>query len=293
VSRRAGKIGIGLAGLGGVGLLGTSWWLGGRLTAPAHAEIGPPPADFPAEVIEIPIPRSAPVHGWWRGGEPGAGVVVLLHALRDDRRAMLRRARLLAEAGVGTLLVDLRGHGETVGRRISFGLAEAVDAHAAVAFARARAAGERLGAIGFSLGGASALLGSSPIDVDALVLEAVYPSLVEAIEARIAMRLGRGLAKLLTPLLVAQVRPRLGAPLAALRPIDGIRRLRGPVLVAAGTRDPKTPLHQSRRLFAAAPEPKELWEVEGAAHEDFLDAEPEGYRRRVLDGFLRPRLRRG
>jgi len=106
------------------------------------------------------------------------------------------------------------------------------------------------------------------------------------------MRLGLLVAKLLTPLLVLQVRPRLGASLAALRPIDGIRRIHGPLLLAAGTRDPKTPLHQSRRLFAAAPEPKELWEVEGAGHEDFLEADPEGYRQRVVDRFLLRHLRR-
>ena len=278
------RLGIAL-GLGGAGLLGVSWWLGGRLTAPANAAVGPKPHDFDLDDVEFES-GAARVRGWWRRGERGNGAVVLLHPMGDSRRAMLERSRLLAEHGIGSLLVDLRAHGETRGSRITFGLRESEDAHAAVRFARDRTDGERVGAVGFSLGGASALLGARPIAVDALVLEAVYPSLAEAIEARIAMRVGRLTSRILAPLFLAQVKPRIGAPLSALRPIDGIRRLTSPVLVAGGTHDQKTPLAHTERLFAAAPEPKEIWRVEGVGHEDFLARDPAGYRDRVLQ-FLR------
>lgn len=287
MARRRRKLGIAL-GLSGAGLLGVSWWLGGRITAPANAPVGPKPSDFDLDDVEL-TSGDTKVHGWWRRGEHGRGAVVLLHPMGDDRRAMLDRARLLAEHGVGSLLVDLRAHGETRGSRITFGLRESEDAHAAVRFARDRTDGERVGAVGYSLGGASALLGARPIDVDALVLEAVYPSLLEAIEARIAMRMGRFSSKILAPLFLAQVKPRIGAPTSALRPIEGIRHIKSPVLVAGGSHDPKTPFAQTERLFAAAPEPKELWRVEGAAHEDFLARDPGGYRDRVL-GFLRRHL---
>jgi pimeloyl-ACP methyl ester carboxylesterase len=284
MGRKLRRLGL-AAGLGALGGLGASWWLGGRLTAPANAPVGPKPADLELEDVEFGD-GAARVRGWFRRGERGRGAVVLLHPMSGDRRAMLDRARLLAAHGIGALAVDLRAHGETRGRRITFGLAEAEDAHAAVEYARERSANERIGAIGYSLGGASALLGRAPVAVDALVLEAVYPSLADAIEARIAMRLGRFAGRLLAPLFAAQVRPRLGAPLSALRPIEAIRRLASPVLVAGGARDPKTPFRQTERLFAAAPQPKELWRVEGAGHEDFLARDPAGYRERVL-GFLR------
>jgi fermentation-respiration switch protein FrsA (DUF1100 family) len=103
------------------------------------------------------------------------------------------------------------------------------------------------------------------------------------------MRVGRLSSKILAPLFLAQVKPRIGAPTSALRPIDGIRRVRSPVLVAGGSHDPKTPFHQTERLYAAAPEPKELWRVEGAEHEDFLARDAAGYRERVV-GFLRRHL---
>ena len=204
---------------------------------------------------------------------------------------MLSRARMLAERGIGSLMVDLRGHGESVAARITFGWTESADARAAVAFARERSRGEALGAIGFSLGGAAALLGPGPIQVDALVLEAVYPSLAEAIETRVAAHVGRFLAGLLAPLLVAQIRPRLGVPARLLRPIAALRKLRSPVLIATGTADDLTPVAQSRRMFEAAPEPKEYWEVDGVGHDDFCDYDPLGYRERV-GGFLARHLRR-
>ena len=283
MKRAARKLGIAF-GLGGVGLLGATWWLGGRLTAPAHGPVGPPPEDLPLEEVELTNERGERTRGWWHRGR-GAGTVVLLHPLRTDRRAMLKRAQLLAEAGFGSLLVDLRAHGESHGHRITFGLTESADARAAVRFARERRAGGPVAAIGFSLGGAAALLGPAPLEVDALVLEAVYPSIADAIEARLAMRAGRFGARVLAPLLLSQIRPRLGIRARELRPIDALGKVRSPVLVAAGTADPKTPLEQSRRFFAAAPEPKELWEVEGAGHQDFLEHAPETYRERVL-GFL-------
>ena len=65
----------------------------------------------------------------------------------------------------------------------------------------------------------------------------------------------------------------------------------GPKLFVAGALDRHTALEESRRLFAAAREPKELWVVEGAAHTDLHAAAREEYERRVLDFFdrnLRP-----
>jgi fermentation-respiration switch protein FrsA (DUF1100 family) len=133
------------------------------------------------------------------------------------------------------------------------------------------------------------LLGPQPIGVDAAVVEAVYPDIRIALENRVRIRLGP-LAPVLAPLLVAQLRPRLGAGPEDLRPIDGIARLGAPVLVVAGELDRHTTLAESEALFAAAAAPKELWIVAGAHHQDFLAKDPDAYRERVI-GFLRRYLR--
>jgi len=67
-----------------------------------------------------------------------------------------------------------------------------------------------------------------------------------------------------------------------LRPIARIGLVHAPVFVIGGDADPNTRPEESRRLFDAAPQPKQLWLVPGAGHEDFHAAATQEYERRVL-----------
>ncbi|HEY7041007.1 MAG TPA: alpha/beta hydrolase [Methylomirabilota bacterium] len=274
--------------LGGVVVAAGSWWMGSRLTAAANRPV-PAPADLAVESVRIPEASSAGLAAWWAPADPERGAVVLLHSIRVDRRSMLPRARLLRREGLSVLLVDLQAHGESPGERITLGFRESGNARAALAWLKERRPHGRVAVIGASLGGAAVLLGPQPIGVDAAVVEAVYPDIRIALENRVRLRLGP-LASIFAPLLVAQLRPRLGAGAEDLRPIDGIARLGAPVLVVAGELDRHTTLAESEALFAAAAAPKELWIVAGAHHQDFLAKDPDGYRERVI-GFLRRYLR--
>jgi fermentation-respiration switch protein FrsA (DUF1100 family) len=264
--------------------LAVSWWIGGQLVAPVPHAV-PLPGDFSAQALTIESPNGS-LAAWWAPAGPGAPVVVLLHAVRGDRFTMLSRARLLGAHGISTLLIDMQAHGESPGTAITMGWREADDARAALAWARRMAPGSRVGAIGCSLGGAAILLGRQPAGYDAVVLEAVYPRLARAVENRIRLRVGP-LAPALAPLLLAQIKLRLGIDAASLAPIEGIARLGAPVLVAAGSEDRHTTLAESRELFAAAREPRRLWIVRGAAHQDFLAFDPAGYEREILSFVLK------
>jgi fermentation-respiration switch protein FrsA (DUF1100 family) len=74
-----------------------------------------------------------------------------------------------------------------------------------------------------------------------------------------------------------------------LEPIQSIGRLGAPVLVVAGSEDRHTTLEESRELFQAAAQPKELWVVRGASHQDFLSFDPNGYESTVV-AFLKRSL---
>jgi fermentation-respiration switch protein FrsA (DUF1100 family) len=202
---------------------------------------------------------------------------------------MVGRARFLHAAGYAVLLFDAQAHGESPGERITFGHLESRDATAAVDFFRARVPGEKVAYLGVSQGGAAALLAAPPLAVDALIVEAVYPTLRDAVRNRIAIRLGP-LAPIMSPLLLGQVQFRLGVSADAIAPIAGIRHIRAPLLLVAGEQDRHTPIEESRQLFAAAPEPKSFWVVAGAAHQDFHAFARVEYERRVLD-FLAHALR--
>ncbi len=194
-------------------------------------------------------------------GQPGAGVVILMHGIWGSRLQMARRAEVLHRRGFSVLLFDLQGHGESTGTRITFGRLEGMDAANAVSFVRDRAPGERVGIIGVSLGGAAALLGPGPLPVNVLVLESVFPTIDAALTNRLRAALvpilgpvlGGAVPLLLAPVFEAVLPPILGVAPADLRPIDRIAGVTAPVLVASGTADDRTPLAEAEALFARAP----------------------------------------
>jgi uncharacterized protein len=261
------------------------------LTRPARRVVGAPPDHLPAESVTIPAESGGPVHGWFAAGAPGRGAVVLLHGVRGDRRDMLGRGRALLQAGFSVLLIDLPGHGESEGERITFGRHEARGVAAALNYMARRLPAERIGVIGVSLG-AAALVYSRPAGaLGAVVLESMYPTISEAVENRLAMRFG-GFGRHLAPLLLCQLRLRLGVTPDDMRPIDAIPMLRVPLLIVSGSRDEHTTLAQTRRLYEAAREPKELWVVDGAAHVDLHRFDAAIYEARVIP-FMARRLGQG
>ncbi|KQY81231.1 alpha/beta hydrolase [Pelomonas sp. Root1444] len=263
---------------------------GELLTRPAHARIGPPPAGLQAEVVHMAYGDGRQVSGWFLPGRAGEGAVLLLHGVRGNRLQMLARARWLQQEGIASLLVDLPSHGESSGDRITFGRREAPGAQAALAWLRARLPGEKIGAIGVSLGGAALLVADRQPELDALVLESVYPTITDAVQDRLAMRLG-GAGVWVAPLLLMQIPLRLEFGVQDLRPIAAMPGVRAPLLVASGTEDLHTRWPETEQLFAAAPEPKALWAVQGAAHVDLHDYDTAAYRARLLP-WLQSHLRK-
>lgn len=263
----------------------TSWLIGGTLLAPACCSVGPPPKQWTVESVTLKNKLGGKIAAWYVPAEGARATVVLLHPIRGNRRTMLGRATLLHDAGYTVVMIDMQAHGESPGEAITLGYLERYDAAAAVEFARAKDPRHRIGVIGWSLGGAAALL-ASPLDIDAMVLEAVYPTVDEAVVDRLARRVGP-LSHLVAPLLIWQLGPRLGINASDLRPIDHVAKIACPVLVAAGEGDEHTTIAESRRMFEAAVEPKEFVVFRGAKHEDFLAFDKELYKSRVLAFFAK------
>jgi len=97
--------------------------------------------------------------------------------------------------------------------------------------------------------------------------------------------MGPLMAEFLPWLLYVQMPWRFGVSRGELRPVERIGAVKAPVLVMGGEKDPFAPPDETRRLFAAAGQPKELWLVPDAVHWDLHLVAPDAYRTRVL-GFL-------
>jgi pimeloyl-ACP methyl ester carboxylesterase len=259
--------------------------VGEMLSRPARSIVGDAPPDLHAVSVHI-----GGVAGWMIRGQPGQGAVLLLHGVRANRTEMLGRARFLARDGYTVLLIDLPAHGESSGARITFGAREKDGVLAALAWLRQQAPGERIGAIGVSLGAAALVLAHPAPALDAVVLESMYPTIEEAVANRLRVRLGAPGAWS-TPLLVQQLPWRVQVQPAALRPIVDMAALASPVFIISGTDDTQTPPAETRRIFAAAPAIKQLWLVDGAAHVNLYAYAGLAYETRV-GNFLAAHLRR-
>lgn len=273
-----------------VSIVGVSVLASCGLARPDQSRIGVAPVALGADTVSFPSASGSTIHAWFARGQTGAGAVLLLHGVGDDRRAMIERARFLRIAGYSVLIPDFQGHGESAGAHITFGALESLDAAAALDYLHVHAPGERAGVIGVSMGGAAALVGpSGPLPVDALVLESVYPTIRDAVRDRLRAWLGPVGPALTTPLL-SFVGREIGVSAEELRPLDRIGSVASPVLIAAGTEDRYTPIAETRALYASAPSPKELWVVAGAGHVDLHAFAPAEYERRI-GSFLSRNLR--
>ena len=281
-----------LAAAGGTLLAGAgaALALGDAMTRPALRAAGEPPAELQAVPVRIAMSTGSSVAGWFAPGQRGRGAVLLLHGVRGSRHAMTSRALYLHRLGLATLAIDLPGHGESPAPHITFGANESHGAGAALPWLAARCPGERIGAIGVSLGAASLVLARPDPAPAAVVLESMYPTIEEAVADRLALHVGAP-AAMLAPALLWQMPWRLGVTTSQLHPIDALASLRTPLLIVAGAADRHTTLPETERLYAAArADDKSLWVVPGAAHIDLYAFAPQAYERRV-GGFLQERLK--
>ena len=245
--------------------------------------MGEPPTDLPIQEFTFQNESGLALSGWLIRNHDAQHGILLMHGNGQNRAIMIPRARFLYKAGYSVFLFDFRAHGKSKGKFKTFGIGEHEDAKAAMALLKRETGVQRTAVIGFSLGGAASILGDSPLDTDAFVLEAVFPTIEAAVANRIRLRIG----SLLTwthPLLSYQIPLRTGISLNQLRPIDQIERISQPVFLIAGAEDQRTTAIESKALFEAiTAKEKQLWLVPEANHTNFHAATPQIYEQKTLD----------
>ena len=263
--------------------MGVIYGIGSYLVQARPSIIGAVPNDLKNTVaVSFPSQSGSQLSGWFMQSNQKKGAVLLLHGVKSNRLQMLNRARFLQKEGYSVLLFDFQAEGESQGENITFGYLESLDAQSAYEYLEQRVMGENIAVIGISLGGASSLLGTVSKKAKVMILESVYPTINEAIKNRLELYIG-SFARIFSPLLTLQLKPRLGISMDDLRPIDKIENVCGAVMIIAGSVDQHTKLAESKYLFSKAKEPKELWVIDGLGHVNFDEALPKEYQKRVLN----------
>jgi fermentation-respiration switch protein FrsA (DUF1100 family) len=214
---------------------------------------------------------------WYTPPQNGR-LVLVAHGYAGKRSADM--VALFARHGYGVLAWDMRAHGESQGALCTFGYAEAGDVEAALDFALSQPGVRHVVAWGESVGGVATILaGARRPEIEALVVDSAFTSLDDMLALHTP-------SSLLQPLIGFILEQETGASLQAVRPVDQIRRLQPrPVFIIQGRADQSIPADAGRRLYAAAGEPRVLWEEDGVGHTEMVTARPAEYERRVVAFF--------
>jgi dipeptidyl aminopeptidase/acylaminoacyl peptidase len=244
--------------------------------APAHpGEIG-----LEHEDVRFTTDDGYTLDGWLiPAGRETRAAVVLMHGFSWHRLPWLTEFVPWIQPHYNVLQFDFRGHGNSDDAPITLGTLEGRDVAAAVRFLQGRGYGP-LALMGISMGASVAIMAAPDLPVAAVVADAAYAQL----ENPIANRLRQGrypLARLGAKLVVLAASARARTWLRS--PAERVARIspRGLLLIAP-REDRLIDWTQSRRLYEAAQEPKELLVIEGAAHSDAHAVGGAEYERRVL-----------
>lgn len=200
------------------------------------------------------------------------GTVLVLHGIHDSKASQLPTARRLAAHGYRAVAVDMRGHGESTGRFLTYGVEDSEDLSALVD--RLEADGtlaEPLGALGTSYGAATAiqLAGRDP-RVRSVVAISPFASLREVVPAYAHWMLGPAAWLIPDPWIdsvIDEAGQRAGFDPDAACPRCVAPERSGPLFLIHGREDRRIPWDQSRRIRDAGGQ-VELWVVDGAGHLD-------------------------
>lgn len=221
------------------------------------------------------------LHGWYMpaiGRAPAIGTVLHIHGNAANITGHYAFVRWLPESRYNVLTFDYRGFGRSEGKVTRDGAVR--DAAAALDYLRDRGDvdSERIVVFGQSIGGVVAIVlaADRKADIRALIVDSAFTSHRDIARFHV----------LRNPLL---------AVLAWWFPftvpkghdaIDNVARIAPvPTLFMHGTADRIIPHTMSRRLFAAANEPKDLWLIDGLDHTEVWEEQPEAAQRKLLDFF--------
>ena len=255
-------------------LLWLGWDASGRAIHPAQSEYLWKQTDFPelvADEVLVEASTGAKLSGRLFRGRSRA-TVVLLHGYGGNQDEMLPVADRLHDAGYTVFTYDQRGSGRSSGE-VTFGAREQDDLISVVDYLASHpdVDAEKLGAFGFSMGGATTLLAAAREPrIRAVVADSAWSDARRWLKPSIAATLTRPRDRFnALSLKIAELRT--GIDLDALRPvevIDGISPR--PVMLIHGTADDVVMPAESELNYGAAKEPKELVLVPGANHGDTI-----------------------
>lgn len=224
------------------------------------------PSDLNLEFQDVYFPSldGTRLHGWWLPARREAtGSVLFLHGNAENISTHIGSVMFLPEQGLNVFLLDYRGYGRSGGTAYLEGLL--MDVEAGLGQLLAFDGTDNLAVFGQSLGAALAILAVANSqhknDIEVLVADSSFTSFREITREKLA---GHWLTWLFQWPMSMTVDD-------AYRPIGEIGRLPPTAVILVHSQiDRVIPFHHGELLYAKAREPKELWVVRDARHNEFF-----------------------
>jgi fermentation-respiration switch protein FrsA (DUF1100 family) len=218
-------------------------------------ELAGTPGDVGLAYEELSIRTSdgQQLHGWWLPARTAEshGHILFCHGNAGNIADRLLEAAVLTAAGFDVLLFDYRGYGKSGGHPDAPGTYHDARAAREVMLAQPKVDPGWLLYLGESLGGAVALELAVAHPPAGVILQSTFTSI-------------RAIARHHYPVIPSAVIPDWYPSL------NRITRLSAPLLLLHGDRDDIVPLAHGRRLYDAAPEPKQIHVFSGSGHNDLV-----------------------
>jgi dipeptidyl aminopeptidase/acylaminoacyl peptidase len=272
-----------------LGYLGVGLFVATRVTGPIRQPTEQIPADKGLDFQEVSFESSdgLDLKGWWIPEGESSRAVVLVHGLDASKSGqyVLDTASIYAQADYGVLMLDLRGHGESEGKRTALGYQEVQDVRGALSWLE-EDQGFQPGEVvlhGWSMGGATVLRSAPGTSVAAVIEESSYADLPLLLRDRLPE--SSGLPSFFNPGIFLMAKIFLDFDPWAVRPEEDAAILSGegvPLLIIHSRDDEVVPFEHAKMLATSYPD-AEFWEIEGYGHVEAY-SHPE-YRQKLL-GFL-------
>jgi uncharacterized protein len=232
-----------------------------------YIQTTPTEFNLPYEEVWIPVPESGDqterIHGWWIPAE-SERVLLYLHGNGSNIGANVDQANRFHQLGFSVLLIDYRGYGKSEG---NFPTENSVYTDAQVAWdylIQRGSSPDQIFIYGHSLGGAVAInLATQNPSAAGLIVQSSFTSMREM------ATYAKNLEIFPLDLLLTQRFDSLQK--LQTNGSSGEKPLQMPVLFIHGTADTQVPSVMSEALYAAAPEPKQIWLVPEAGHNNVAD----------------------
>jgi uncharacterized protein len=222
---------------------------------------------------------------WFIPAKKPKATIIYLHGVGDNKMSGLMLAKVFYENNFNVLIYDSRAHGESGGKYCTYGYHEKHDVQIAIYEAQKKYSTGKIGIFGTSMGAAIALQAASiEPRISAVVAEASFATL-RKITVDYQKRLLRLPWHFLRNIAMKRSEAIANFKHREVSPIESVKNIHVPIFFIHGKNDTFIRYQYSEALFTAANEPKEIWLIDDARHNDVHSVGEKEYEDRIVKFF--------